>query len=116
MKYFLSTLIILFASIASYSQTKVKLADIGKHVGDSIEVCGVVSGGRFLENSQNSPTLINLGGQYPNQQLTVVIYGQYRSLFPATPETSWVSKEICIKGKVELYKDKPQIIVRKRNK
>ena len=113
-KYFILLVLVLGAATLTHAQTKVKLAYIANYVGDSVEVCGVVSGGIYLQSSQNSPTLINVGGQYPNQLLTVVIFGTYRSLF-TTPETSWLNKEICIKGKVELYREKPQIVVRNTN-
>lgn len=112
MKHVLVLALIFCGAFTAQAQTKIKLEDISKHVGDSVEVCGQVAGGRYLQSAQGSPTLINVGGQFPNQLLTVVIFGEFRGQFPASPETNWVGKEICVTGKVELYKEKPQIVVR----
>lgn len=97
------------------AQTPVKLGQLLGHVGDSVEVCGKVEGGKYLPNADSAPTLINLGYDYPNQLATVVIFGEHRSLFPGNPETDWKGKTLCVRGRVVLYRDKPQIVVRSTN-
>lgn len=111
MKYILLTLL-LSAGVHAQAQINVKLGHLKTYVGDSVRVCGKVEGGTYLPNANNSPTLINFGMAYPDQLLTVVIFGEHRSLFEGTPETDWVGKTICVTGKVELYRQKPQIVVR----
>jgi hypothetical protein len=64
-------LILLLSATITFSQTTIKLEEISKHVGDSVKVCGKVYGIRYLEQSENSLTFINIGGSYPNQLLTV---------------------------------------------
>ena len=106
-------LALVFGSLASLvqGQTQVKLEDIKKHVGDSVSVCGKVFSTRYLESANNAPTLINLGGVYPNELLTVVIYGEHRGKFKDKPEDAWKDKTICITGRVTDYRGKPQILV-----
>ena len=67
-----------------------------------------------MENAKGQPTLINLGAAYPNQLLTVVIWEDLRKQFDKTPEELFKDKEICITGKIELYRDKPQIVIRSK--
>lgn len=110
MKYLLLVAILPFATIA-YSQKVIKLEDLSKHVGDTVKVCGKVYGIRYLEQAKNSPTLINIGGAYPNQKLTIVIFGTVRKTFEKTPEELFADKEVCVTGKVELYKGKEQIVI-----
>jgi len=98
----------------SFSQTEIKLEDVSKHVGDSVKVCGQVTGIRYLEQSNNKPTLINMGAAYPNQLLTVVIWDDVRKQFEKAPEDLFQNKMICVIGKIELFREKPQIVVRKR--
>lgn len=106
-------LIGLFSFVAAYSQTNIKLEDLKSHIGDSVTVCGKVYSGRYLQSSNNSPTFLNIGAKYPDQLLTVVIWGDARKEFTGKPEDDYTNKEVCITGKVELYKDKPQIVIRK---
>jgi hypothetical protein len=98
-----------------FAQKTVKLEDVSKYVGDSVMVFGKVYGGRYLPNTANKPTLLNIGAQYPNQLLTVVIYEQDRKNFETSPEIAYKDKEIFIIGKVELYNNKPQIVIRNKD-
>ncbi|MEI9912248.1 MAG: hypothetical protein WDO71_22900 [Bacteroidota bacterium] len=81
MKYLLCFVTVCITGIASFSQAVIKLEDVSKYIGDSVTVCGKVAGIRFMEQSKNQPTLINLGAAYPNQLLTVVIWGDLRKEF-----------------------------------
>lgn len=92
----------------------INLQDVQKHIGDSIMVCGKIFTTRFLPYSNNSPTLLNMGAAYPEQPLTVVIYGADRVNFKEEPEVYFKEKEVCVNGKIELYNNRPQIVVRKK--
>lgn len=112
MRYLLYLLITFFISSTTFSQTNINLKDASKHIGDSVKICGKVFSARFFENAKDSPTLLNLGAAYPDQLLTVVIRGDLRKEFETAPEIFFNDKEICVTGKIELYKDKPEIIVK----
>ena len=100
-----------FSPVSACSQTVIKLEDAAKHVGDSVTLTGKVFGARYLPNGEKQPTLINLGGAYPNQLLTVVIFGPERALFPFKPEEEFVGKTLVVTGRISLYRDKPQIVI-----
>jgi len=53
-----------FISFFSFSQTVIRLDEVYKHIGDSVTVCGKVSGGRFLEQAKGTPTFLNLGSTW----------------------------------------------------
>jgi hypothetical protein len=110
MKYLFS-FILLISFSAAWAQTPAKLEDIGNHVGDSISVSGKVYSIRYLESAKGAPTLMNLGAAFPNQLLTVVIFGEDRKNFKEAPETYYKDKTVTIVGKVNLYREKPQIVV-----
>lgn len=110
MKLILTAFAVLLCS-AVYNQTTIKPEDVNKHIGDSVTVCGKVFSARYMENVKNSPTFLNIGAPYPNQLLTVVIWGDTRKQFEGKPEDMYNGKEICISGKVELYKNKPQLVI-----
>ncbi len=100
--------------LLSYSQTVIKLDDVNKHIGDSVKVCGKVYGIRQVATAKNEPTFINLGGAFPNQLLTVVIWNDVRKTFEKAPEELFKDKEICVVGKVELFRERPQIVLREK--
>ncbi|HEX7905842.1 MAG TPA: hypothetical protein VF487_18350 [Chitinophagaceae bacterium] len=116
MKCFTLTILGVFIGLVSFSQISIKLEDVSKHTGDSVKVCGKVYGIRYLADTKNSPTFINMGAAFPNQQLTVVIWGDVRGQFETAPEELFKDKEICVTGRIQLYKEKVQIVVTKKEK
>jgi DNA/RNA endonuclease YhcR with UshA esterase domain len=112
MKKISATLLSLFIVTVVTAQTTIKLADVSKHIGDSVTVCGKVAGLRYFENSKNKPTFLNIGANHPNQLLTVVIWETARALFTGKVE-DLMDKEICITGRIILYKERPEIVIEK---
>ena|SRR5437764_7530782 len=101
----------IFYSSVLFAQKDIKLEEASKYVGDSVQVCGKIYSTRFFVNAQDAPTLLNIGAAYPDQLLTIVIYGNVRKEFTEAPETYYKDKIVCVTGKVSLYKEKPQIII-----
>jgi DNA/RNA endonuclease YhcR with UshA esterase domain len=110
MKYILS-LVLLCSFSLSRAQQSVKLEEIASHVGDSVTVTGKVYGIKYFESAKAAPTLINIGAAYPNQLLTVVIYGEDRKRLELDPEKTFADADLSVTGKVELFKGKPQVVV-----
>lgn len=106
-------LLLLSVSITNiiHAQKAIKLEEINQYVGDSVLVEGKIFSGRFLSNSSGAPTLLNVGALYPNQKLTLVILGASRKNFDLAPEVSYTDQMVWIKGKVELFKGKPQVVL-----
>ena len=52
MRALIIPLILFFAAIQGYSQKTIPIEDAVKYIGDSVTVCGNVSGGRFLDYQQ----------------------------------------------------------------
>jgi hypothetical protein len=92
-------------------QTVIKPEEASKHVGEKVSVCGKIYGGRFFENGKNQPTLLNMGDKFPNNPLTVVIYGELRAKLGYKPEEKFLDKELCVTGTITLFKEKPQIVI-----
>jgi nuclease S1 len=64
-------------------------------------------GVKALENE----TFVNLGAQYPQSPLTLVIFTKDISNFKGAIDSLYSDKNICVKGVLELYKNKPEMIV-----
>ncbi len=112
MKHILLAIIIAI-QIPAYSQTEIKIEDAKNHVGKTVKICIKIYGGKFLETAKGTPTFLNAGGNYPTAPLTLVIWADARKEFKNKPEEYYVGKSICVTGKIELFKDKPQMVITK---
>jgi hypothetical protein len=67
--------------------------------------------GEFVEifRSEGRPTFLNLDEPYPNEILTILIWGDDRSKF-GTPETEYRDKHVCVTGKITSYRGTPEIV------
>ncbi|HSQ44526.1 MAG TPA: hypothetical protein VLM16_05990 [Ginsengibacter sp.] len=110
-------LIILFVgfTVTSFAQQEIKLEEVRNHIGDSVKLMAKIYGGKYFETANNAPTLLDVGAQYPHSPLTLVIYGEVRKQFTNVPETFYTGKNEWITGKIELYKNKPQIVIHNMN-
>lgn len=111
MRKLLVVLTAIFMSVLANAQEEIKIEDLSKHIGDSVTVCTKIYGGVFLERSKGTPTLLNAGADYPDSPLTLVIWPDARAKFKEAPEDFYKNKNVCVTGKIVLYKEKPQIEV-----
>jgi len=107
MKHILITIFCLSA-ISSFAQTEIKIDDAKNHVGDIVKICTKIYGGKFLE--KDTLTLLNAGGYYPDAPLTIIIRADALKEFN-NPVSYYKGMIVCVTGKVELFKNKPQIVV-----
>lgn len=82
---------------------KIDAKDAAAHVGENVEVTAKVYGYKALEGL----TLVNLGAAYPDQVMTVVLRGAAAGIAGEID-----GKTIRVTGKVEMYKGKPEIVVK----
>lgn len=79
-------------------------------IGKVVEVCGEVASARYVQEIGGQPTFINLGQPHPDQHFTVVIWGDDRLRWRASPEQMYSNRNICVTGRIELHEGTPQII------
>ena len=77
--------------------------------GEKLTICEKVYSTRYFDGSQM--TLLNLGAEYPNQKLTIMIRGEDRGKFKVAPEQAFSNKNVCVTGIVTNYRGKPEIVV-----
>ncbi|MEP6951477.1 MAG: hypothetical protein ABI863_19460 [Ginsengibacter sp.] len=111
MKNILITILCLRA-ISLFAQTEIKIDDAKNHVGEIVKICTKIYGGKFLE--KDTLTLLNAGGYYPDAPLTIIIRADALKEFN-NPVSYYKGAMVCVTGKVELFKNKPQIVVTTRS-
>ena len=103
------------ATAITYAQKEINIADAAKHEGDSVTICTKILGARYFENGKGAPTLLNAGAMYPESPLTVVIFGESRAAFTHKPEEIYTDKNVCVTGRITIFKGRPQIVVSKES-
>ncbi|WP_207496687.1 SH3 domain-containing protein [Aridibaculum aurantiacum] len=98
-------------TIGANSQVSINAIDAKKHIGEVVSICGKIYSAKFLPSSKNQPTLLNLGGNYPNQLVTIAIFEGDRNKFPFKPEEYYPNTDVCVTGKLVEYRGMPEIIV-----
>ena len=101
----------LFFVFAAGAQKELSIDSLSQHIGDSVTVCTKIYSGIYLERGKGTPTFLNAGAAYPNAPLTIVIWADAREKFKDPPEVFYKDKDVCITGKIILYKEKPEIVL-----
>ncbi|RZL36820.1 MAG: hypothetical protein EOO96_06230 [Pedobacter sp.] len=102
--------LLLFICLASYvakSQTLILAKDAAQYVGKTVSICDSVYSTKALEKL----SLINLGGAYPKELLTVVVNKEDQAKFTSDPASMYMGNNICVTGVVTEFKGKYQIVV-----
>jgi micrococcal nuclease len=78
------------------------------HVGETVSVKGTVAN---VYVSSKGNIFLNFGASYPAQIFSAVIFSSEAAAFPNPQQ--WEGQRLIARGKVTIYKGKPEIIVRK---
>jgi DNA/RNA endonuclease YhcR with UshA esterase domain len=111
MKLPLLTITALLLAAFTYAQKTVKLEDVKQYVGDSVIVCGTVANVKYVDHVRGRPAFLDLGKPFPNQGLTIVVWGRIADQFKGSLDWLFSGKRVCVAGKLELYQNRPQIVL-----
>lgn len=111
MKY--KAFILLFISIClrqiSFSQT-VPIDSVKFYEDKEITVCSKVVD-TYVSKSEDATTFLNFQKPYPNTPFTAVIFASSLDKFNFSPSEYYKGKNICVTGKVKIFKGKPEIVI-----
>jgi hypothetical protein len=103
-------LLILFVLTAAFafkaSAQSFDAQDFNANLGKTKTLCDVVSS---VKTFSDTLTLVNMGGNFPNQKYTIAVKGDKIKL-------DWASlkgKTMCVTGVFELHKNRPEIVATK---
>ncbi len=93
---------ILPSPIPAQKNSIISINEINNHIGEQVTVCTKMFGFKCF----GSMTLVNMGANYPDQLLTIVLKGDLKEEYK-----EFGTNQLCISGKLLTYRGKPQIIV-----
>jgi hypothetical protein len=105
---FFASVIVL--SIANRQAGTITSAEARADVGQSETVCGRVVSTHHSDEGRR-PTFLNLDKPYPDYDFTILIWGADRRKF-GEPEEKYRDRTVCVTGKVQSYRGRPEIIAR----
>lgn len=104
-------LFVLFISTFSFAQEKYSAPKAGKHIGEEAIISGIIA---QVSTPSNGIIYLNIDEKYPKNYFTAVTFKKYADLFPDAKELE--VKKVEISDKIEEYKGKPQIILKRKIK
>lgn len=106
-------LLLATCGLSAFAQKEIKLEDVNTHIGDSVLVSAKIDGVKVFVDDDNKPTrvLLNLGGTYPNQMLTIVVDPSYAMDGKTMPGETAKGSTAKATGTIVMYKGKPQIVI-----
>ena len=99
----------------SFAQAEqaVEVKEAYKYVGQTKIVCGRIVSTKYLKRSSGGPIFLNFGRDYPNQQMTGLIwFGRFSEYFSYKPEKKLKRKTVCVKGLISEHDGKTQMEIR----
>lgn len=78
------------------------------HIGQHETVCGSIASEHTAYGSRGIPTFINLDQPYPNQDFTIVVWGDDRATVGQLPS----SGQLCVTGYIKEYRGLPEMELR----
>lgn len=96
----------LLAALPARAQT-LGLAEVKTHVGQQVTVEAAVSD---VHTVRSGMTFIDMGGRYPDNAFVAVIFADDAAKFPNV--SALEGKTVDISGPVQLYRGKPEIILK----
>jgi hypothetical protein len=107
MRALILALALTLAAAPALAQTVIAPADAPKHLGETVTIEGPAS--EVHIDSHSGVIFINMGGRFPNQACTGVIFKDDAGKFPDLD--SLPGKVITITGRVKDYKGRCEIIL-----
>lgn len=108
----LTFVLFLFSALNISAQEIISIDSVSTYVGKVVKVCDKVAG-TFVTKGEKPVTYLNLGADYPNTKLTIVIFQKDLTKFPFTPSDHYKGMNVCVTGEIGTYKEKAQIIANK---
>lgn len=104
---------ILSSAISAQGEQAIEVKEAYKYVGETKIVCGRIVSTKYLKRSSGGPIFLNFGRDYPNQQMTGLIwFGRFSDYFSYKPEKKLKRKTVCVKGLISEHDGKTQMEIR----
>jgi exonuclease VII large subunit len=109
LKKLLLLFIILSGTRNYFAQEAITTEEISNSIGKDVIVVGQATQVKIMESKM---VYINIDGEFPDNKLTGVVFKKDADKFENVKD--YEGKKVELTGKLELYKGKPQIVLKKK--
>ena len=110
---YLSLLLLSPIYLSAQSENAIEVREAYKYVGETKIVYGKIVSTKYLKRASGGPIFLNFGRDYPNQQMTGLIwFGRFSEYFSYKPEKFLKRKNVCVKGYISEYEGRTQMEIR----
>ena len=107
------SLLLVTSNVVGEEEQAINVKEAYKYVGETKIVCGRIVSTKYLKRSSGGPIFLNFGRDYPNQQMTGLIwFGRFSQYFSYKPEKFLKRKNVCVKGYISEFEGKTQMEIR----
>ena len=111
--FLLLSLLFVTINVVGEEEQAINVKEAYKYVGETKIVCGRIVSTKYLKRSSGGPIFLNFGRDYPNQQMTGLIwFGRFSQYFSYKPEKFLKRKNVCVKGYISEFEGKTQMEIR----
>ena len=104
---------LLSSTVSAQADQAIEVKEAYKYVGETKIVCGRIVSTKYLKRSSGGPIFLNFGRDYPNQQMTGLIwFGRFSEYFSYKKEKKLKRKTVCVKGLISEHEGKTQMEIR----
>jgi len=107
MRSLVFALLLVAASTPARAQATIAPAAAKDHVGEVLTIEGAVS--EVHHAASGRATFIDMGGRYPNNVFTAVIFESDAGKFPTVDALN--GKTVDVTGRIRLHRGRPEIIL-----
>ena len=97
-------------AVSAFAQKEIKIEEAKNHSNETVKICTKIYGGKSIANALDTLTLLDAGKPYPDSPLRLVIKGNAQREFTGDIVNYYKGMNVCISGKIQLYKGKPEIV------
>ena len=109
MRTILSFLLATILFLTTFAQNETQFKKLLNQNRDTVNLFGFVTKVNYSADLIGSPTLMNFSGKDSTQSVTLIVWSKDKHKFKKAPETAFLNQYVQVKGKIEIYKGKPQI-------
>ena len=96
-----------FPALTAKYKNGIDVKEAANNIGKKVTVCSRIVAIR----ATSTITQISLSEKFPNSPYTIIVFAKSYSKFTMSLEDLLKDKNVCVKGNIQDYKGKPQIIV-----
>lgn len=108
-------LVYMYYSISGFSQTWTRPEDAANHIGDTVNLVGLISYINQVIDGKGTRLLISIKGKDYTPSLLLEVLDSDRQNFKKDFESTYINQYVHVKGKVKIYKGNPKIILSNQN-